>query len=292
MAEEVKESETTNSLDTETEQAKSNNKKSPLFVRIILWVLFGIYMALVLTGIIYSIACKRSKDGTLTIANHQLRIVTSESMAENKIFTDEEYKTFEIGSIPKYSLVSIEKIPESGDKKYEFYDNVKRGDVLTFYYKMDDGRQEIVTHRVLSKTENKLKSQGHTTYVITLEGDNVESGKHQILDTARDETSTNFVIGKVVYKSKFFGVILFALSSRWMLIFGVVIPCAGLFGYEIFRIIRMVVKEKKEEKVAAIDTPVIADEKEKTIQEKDQEIEELRKRLAMLEQEKNENSQK
>ena len=75
-----------------------------------------------------------------------------------------------------------------------------------------------------------------------------------------------------------------------MLIFGVVIPCAGLFGYEIFRIIRMVVKEKKEEKVAVSDAPIIADEKEKTIQEKDQEIEELRKKLAALEKEKDENN--
>lgn len=256
----------TTKSDTSSAKQKPSWRKA---IDIVLDVFFGLLLVFCVVGIGFSIAQKRSPDGSLTINHHQLRYVQTGSMASNETIDEAEYKTYTIQNLPINTIVSIETI---GDDHAAFYQNLKVGDVITFYYSdpvKTNYQQIVVTHRIRS-----IISDGKDGYVITAKGDAVTNDDvGQVIRTADDEVSTTYIIGKVVWANYPLGATMHFLTSSWGLIFIVIIPCTLLCGYEVYKIIQMARQDHKE-KTATLQS---------TLSEKDQQIEEMKRRLEALE---------
>lgn len=244
-------------------------KKKPVWKKVIdvfLDVLFGLLLVSCLVGIGFSIAQKKSPDGSLTINHHQLRYIQTGSMASNETIDKEEYKTYTIQNLPIDTIVSIETIGEDHDA---FYHDLKVGDVITFYY--SDGaktnyQQIVVTHRIRS-----IVSDGKNGYIITAKGDAVTGDDvGQIIRTADDQISSTYIIGKVAWANYPLGATMHFLTSAWGLVFIVIVPCSLLCGYEVYKIIKMAREDHKEKAQV-------------TLLEKDKQIEEMKRRLEALE---------
>lgn len=229
-------------------------KITNVFVTIFIYIF--LFLSLIL--LIFTITSKKDSDGAINILNHQFRIVISESMEKN-IETYDNIKNYKIKDIKVKSLLVIEKVSSKDEDKW--YDNVEIGDVLTFKYTYDN-KQETITHRVIDK-ELKENEEG---YIITLQGDNKIEGSNsllQIIDTT-DETSTNYIIGKVKTKSYLFGLMLYSLKQPIGTILLVIVPCLIIIVLEIIKIINVLTIDKKNKE--------------------QQEIEELKEKLKILEE--------
>ena len=130
---------------------------------------------------------------------------------------------------------------------------------------MIGNKQETITHRVINKTP---KEGG---FIFELRGDNInEDGttSTQIIDTT-DVDSFNYIIGKVIGISYSFGVIMTTMKSDIGIIGVIIIPSIILIIFEIMKISNEINKDK-----------IIKSK------EKDKELEELKRRLLELENEK------
>ncbi|MDY4676951.1 MAG: hypothetical protein SO373_07380 [Candidatus Borkfalkiaceae bacterium] len=223
-----------------------------------------------------TITAKRDSDGTATVFGMQLRFVKSGSM-EKCDLTD--VSGYEIKSIPVKSCIFIEVAPTNEGERTEWYKKLKVGDVLTFKYTY--ASQETITHRIVSLDE---KTNGG--FVITLEGDNksdTNSVGQQVIDTSTEQIglSRNYVIGKVVGQSYLLGLAVYALSQPICVMFLIVVPCVVIILLQVQRIIRVTREEKAVRTAddganALTGTPGALDDRDK-------EIEELKKRIAELE---------
>lgn len=210
--------------------------------------------------VIVTISSKKNSDSSTTIFNHQLRVVLSDSMAKCEETDVSQYK---IKSIPVKSCIFVKVAPENEAEKEEWYSKLKVGDVLTFKYVYT--RQVTITHRIVD-----IKAKADGGYIITLEGDNKASDSEtlkQVIDTSLED-SPNYVIGKVTGQSYLLGLIIYILSSKIGLICVIIIPCLIIILLQIFKIVKVVNKEKHEKQ--------------------NNEIEELKKKLAMYEKENSE----
>ena len=248
-----------------------DNPKLKKILNIVSNVLLYTFIAICIVGVILTITAKKDADGTATIFGMQMRVVISPSM-EKCDKTD--VSGYDIKDIPVNSLVFIETVPEDKAKADAWYDALEEGDVLTFKYVYT--RQETITHRI---TKIEKTNSG---YIIELEGDNKNSDSGvltQVIDTSDD--SYNYVIGKVVGQSYPIGLFLSALKTPLGLILIVIIPAMAIMIFEVVKIIKMYSDEKKKK-----------DEDEKAQQQN--ELDELRRRLAELESDKSasENTEK
>ena len=181
-----------------------------------------------------------SKNDSANIFNYEFRTIETNSMQESEIFSVDEFK---IKSLPKNTLIVIEKIPENENLKDEWYKSLKVGDVLTFTYTYV--RQEVITHRISSIKQKKTGG-----YVIELVGDNRqdnETPNRQIIDTSLKD-SHNYVIGKVVNKSKVLGNVIVWLKNPVTLFFSLIMPSVIIILYQIFKIILYKLQNQLKEK--------------------------------------------
>ena len=232
-------------------------------LRIIFNVILYAFMIICLFGIVLTIFSKKDIDNTAIIFGYQMRIVQSPSMEESE-FTDTS--EFEIKDLPVKTVIFIEVVPEDEAEREAWFADIKDGDVLTFKYLYT--RQETITHRVVDKIAKETGG-----YLIYLEGDNKASEEGvltQVIDTS-DENSPNYVIGKVVGHNYPLGLLVYALKSPIGLIFIIFIPCLVIIIFEVVRIINVLNAEKKAKAKA----------KE---EEQLNELEELKRKLAALEQ--------
>lgn len=230
-------------------------------------VLVYLLMAIAMFVLIISITAKKDSDGTATVFGHQLRFVQSDSMEECEL-TD--VSDFEIKSIRVKSCIFIDVAPESEEEKAEWYKNLKIGDVLTFKYVYS--KQETITHRIVNIEEKETGG-----YIITLEGDNKNAETNllqQTIDTSLEDSS-NYIIGKVTGQSYFLGLLVYAFKTPVGIVCLIIIPCLIIIAFEIIRLVKVFGKDKKEKREA---------EKKK----QDDEIEELKRQLAELQNVKNE----
>lgn len=166
---------------------------------------FVLLFVLVAAVLFIALTAPRGVDGASQIFGHELRIVESNSMQEHP---DTDVSAYEIGSFKKNTMVALELLPEGDKEALDWYASVKVGDILTVRYTYN--RQVTITHRV---TSIKEKDDG-TGYIIKLQGDNLNSNASQLtqeIDTS-DTDSTNYVIGKVVWKSYPVGVVIGGLQ--------------------------------------------------------------------------------
>ncbi|MBQ7346624.1 MAG: hypothetical protein IJW55_01570 [Clostridia bacterium] len=227
-------------------------------------VLLYLFLAVCLIALILTVTSKKNADGSSEILGYRLLVVTSDSMAECELTDVSEY---DIKSIPIRSMVFVETVPTDTAQAEEWYAALAVGDVLTFRYVYTN--QVTITHRITAITE---KESGG--YIIELAGDNKNSDSEQmtqVIDTS-DTDSTNYVIGKVVGQNYPLGFLVSLLKEPVGLVLIVIVPCFIVILFEVMRIVGVVSADKKQR----------AQEEQA---KKDSEIEELRRRLAALEQE-------
>lgn len=202
-------------------------------------VLLGILLVFAAFVLIVTITAKKDEDGASTVFGYQLRFVKSGSMEKCEYVDVSEYK---IKSIPTKSCIFVSTVPEDETELKEWYKTVKTGDVLTFRYSYDGGRQETITHRVVKIEE---KDDG---FVFTLRGDNRNSEEgvlEQVIDTTIPE-SLNYIIGRVTGQSYFLGLMVYAFRQPVGIIFLIIVPCLIMIAFQVMRIIKVVGEEKKE----------------------------------------------
>ena len=190
-----------------------------------------------------------SGNETTNLFGYELRTVATNSMEECSTFSVDGY---EIKSLPKNTLIIIEKVPLDNEKQEKWYNSLKEGDVLTFSYAYV--RQEIITHRITKIIEKKTGG-----YVIELTGDNrvgSDTPLTQIIDTSLIDTP-NYVIGKVVKSSKIIGNLIVSLKNPVTMVFSLILPSLIIIMYQIFKIILTKMEEKiieKDEEILRLKT--------------------------------------
>ena len=230
--------------------------------KIALDVITYFFLALCIFTVVFTITSKRSPDGASEMFGYQFRIVTSDSMAACE-FTD--VSSFEIKDIPLRSMLFIETMPEDKTKHDDWYRALKVGDVLTFRYVYVN--QVTITHRITSITEKETGG-----FLIELAGDNKTSESSQLMQTIDTSVpnNTNYVIGRVTGQAKLLGALMSFLMEPIGIILMVILPCFVIIMFEALKIYRVLTDEKKKKQRAES-------------QEKDSELEDLRRRLAELE---------
>lgn len=242
----------------------NQNKRTYQLLNVFANIFIYVFLGLSIILLCLSITSKKDKDDAINIFGYQMRIVISPSMEKNEN-TYNEIKKFKIKDLKVKSLVFIKKVSDNEDLWYE---NIKKGDVLTFRYTYDN-KQETITHRVI----DIYKNESGIGYTINLQGDNRENNDSvaiQTIDTS-DENSINYVIGKVVAKSYFFGLLIYSLKQPIGIVLLVIVPSLIIIILEIIRIINYINEEKKKK---------IIEEKNK----QQDEIEDLKRKLASLEE--------
>ncbi len=225
-------------------------------------VIMYFFLAVCAIALVLTITAKRSDDGAAEIFGYQLRTVLTPSMEK---CDETDVSGFGIKSIPKDSMILVQSVPEDKAEADKWYSELRVGDVLTFRYVYVT--QITITHRITSITE---KESGG--YIIELAGDNKSSDTSQLYQTidTSDETSPSYVLGKVTAVFSVLGFIVSLLKTPIGLIFIVIIPCFIIILLEILKILGAynAVKQKHSKEEA---------------KKKDEELEELKKRLAALE---------
>lgn len=239
-----------------------SNVKAKKIVSIASNVLLYLFLAICIFSVLVTVFSKKDADGAAEIFGYQMRVVTTDSMAKCEL-TD--VSDFKIKSLPVGTLLFIKTMPQDEAEADEWYSSLEAGDVLTFKYVYD--RQVTITHRI---TEISEKPGGG--YIIRLEGDNKNSDSDQltqVIDTSI-VGNTNYVIGEVTAKSFLLGFVINLLKSPVGIIFILIIPCLIIIFLEIIKIVGVFSADKKQR---------AAEEAAR----KDKELEELRLRLAKLE---------
>lgn len=241
------------------EQTKNEKLKKAL--SIVGNVLIYVFCAISLCMLLVTIFSKQDVDGAVNVLGYEMRVVVSGSMEKNDD-TYNDIKQYGIKSIKTGSMVFIELRPEDDAKAEEWYSKLEVGDVLTFRYVFAI-KQETVTHRIVDKT---AKEGGG--YIIRLKGDN--DNDIQTIDTTQIATSPNYVLGKVIGKSYVFGKFVTVLKTPIGMSLIIIVPCAIIIIWQVITIVNVVNagKRKKAEEMA---------------QQRLDEMEELKRRLAELE---------
>lgn len=246
-----------------TKSPKSGVTIAKKVANIVLDVIVVAVLLLALFTIVVTVNAKKSQDkDASSIFGYQLRFVQSGSM-EKCAYTD--VSKYKVKSIKVKSCVFIKTAPTDVEKIKEWYKTLKVGDVLTFQYK-----GEIITHRIV-KIEEKETGNG---YIITLKGDYKSSKDNepaeQVIDTEVDTPATvNYIIGKVTGQSYLLGLCVYVLKKPVGIVCVVIVPCLLMIVIQIFRIVNVLGEDKKNKR------------KEEQAN-KDDEIEELKRQLAAL----------
>ena len=231
--------------------------------------LLYIFLAVSIFAVIITVMSKKDIDGAAEIFGYQMRVVTSDSMASCEL-TD--VSAYDIKDIPIRSMLFVKVMPLEKEAADEWYRSLKVGDVLTFRYVY--ATQVTITHRITAIEEKPTGG-----FIISLAGDNKNSvdakdGQlEQEIDTSIPN-NMNYVIGKVEGQSYVFGLIMSAIKNPVGIIFLIIVPCLAIIISEIVKIAKVIGADKKKK-----------DQEEKA--EKERELEDLRRKLAELEKEKN-----
>ncbi len=238
--------------------------------KIALDILLYLFLAVCVVTLVLTISSKKDIDGASELFGYQMRVISSDSMAKCELTDVSDY---EIGSIPLRSMIFVKVMPEDEAEADAWYRSLKVGDVLTFRYVY--ANQVTITHRIISIEEKPTGG-----FLIELAGDNKNSDSGQLtqtIDTSIDN-NPNYVIGKVTGQFFLLGFIISLLKEPLGLIFIVIVPCFIIILLEVLKIVGVFSAERKKR------------EQEET-QKKDNELEELRRRLAELETQKTHESE-
>lgn len=233
---------------------------------IIVNVILYTFLAICIFSVFFTVFSRKEADGAAEIFGYQMRIVTSDSMSKCE-YTDTS--DFEIKDIPIRSMVFVQAVPKNVDEAYEWYQDLEVGDVLTFRFAYTT--QVTITHRITS-----IEKNDEGGFTIQLAGDNKNSENGQLYQEINTATpnSVNYVIGKVTGQSYFLGLIMSFLMQPVGILLAIIVPCVVIILIEALKIANIFMADKKKWR---------QEEEER----KDNELEELRRRVAELEGERN-----
>ena len=241
-----------------------------VFVTLSMYAMLIVHVAQSIATLTTALYATKSKKGAAKIFGHQMLVVITDSMGKCEV-TD--VSDFEIGSIPQGSLIFVQSVPDDQEKAEEWYDDLEVGDVLTFRYVYS--QQITITHRI-----TKIEEKQDGGYIISLAGDNVNTENqgqlYQVIDTSETNTP-NYIMGKVVGQSRALGFAITILKEPLGMVFTIIVPCFIIIILEVIKIYNVLSEEKKKQAQSAAES-------------KDNELAELRKRLADLEKQASEQS--
>ncbi|MBO5224056.1 MAG: S26 family signal peptidase [Clostridia bacterium] len=246
---------------------------------VLLYVFLALAIVVVALTVMSKIAQKDDPTGAPNLFGYEMRYVETGSMEP---------------AYPVNTMVFIEKAPTSYKASIKWFENVKEGDVLTFYYR-EAGQRVVITHRVVDKKPNTeltdvggvLKEKGG--YIITLEGDNKgddETVAQQYIYTyahynemaeANDQLQGQ-VIGKVVGQNLVLGVIVTTLKNPLGMVLIIIVPCLIVIILEVIRIVKVFNAEKNEKAKRNQEA------QQEKLDQQNSEIELLKQQLALLQQ--------
>lgn len=195
---------------------------------VILDVFITFFLIFALVFMLFAVFSFKDENSAVGFFKYEFRTLSTDSMGESE---QTDVTKFEIKSLPKNTLLVIEKTPEEVEGLDVWYGNLKPGDVLTFSYKY--AKRVVITHRI---TSIKAKTSGG--YIIELSGDNKSSTTvplNQTIDTSKTD-SNNFIIGKVVNSSRFWGRFMVSIKNPIILFICVTIPCFAIIVYQVVKV--------------------------------------------------------
>ena len=240
-----------------------SQSKIKKIANVFLNVIVYLFLAICVFSVLLTLFSKRSADGAAEIFGYQMRVVTSDSMAKCE---NTDVSQYDIKHIPIRSMVFVEVMPDDPIEADEWYRDLQVGDVLTFYYVYNE--QVVITHRVVKPVVEKPDGG----FIIELAGDNVNSEGGQLVQVIDTSVpmNPNYVIGKVTGQSYLFGLVMSFLMQPAAIILVIILPCAIIILLEVVKIIKVFSADKKKRQ-------------QEELAEKENELEELRRRLAELE---------
>lgn len=232
-------------------------------------VVLYIFLALSIFLLVVSIVSKNNSDGAVNLFGYEMRIVVSSSMEKSEYSPD--VSKYKIKDIKIKSVVFVERVPDDSEKAKEWYSKLEVGDVLTFKYVIGSS-QETITHRIIEITPTA------SGYIISLQGDNRgESAtvSTQTIYTSPDDYPTenetyNHVIGKVVGNSTALGYVLYSLKQPIGTALIIIVPCSIIIIWQVIRIFAVINEDRKNKAT-------------KESEDKERELEELKRKIAELE---------
>ena len=230
---------------------------------VVLNVLLYVFLAICILTVFMTVLSKRDSDGAAEIFGYQMRVVTSDSMAECEYTDVSDYR---IKDIPVRSMVFVKVMPDDPTEVDAWYRELQVGDVLTFRYVYTT--QVTITHRITPITEKETGD-----FVIELAGDNKNSEDGQltqIIDTSIPN-NTNYVIGKVMGQAYLFGAVMSFLMQPIGIVLVIIVPCVIIILLEVIKIVKLLNADKRKRE-------------QEEMEKKERELEELRCKLAQLEQ--------
>ncbi len=213
-------------------------KRAKRIASILLNAFFFTFLAICTLASILLVSAKKDPYGAAEILDHRLFIVTSDSMQRCEATPTEG---FEIGPIPRRSMVLVESVPEGSAAADAWYASLKVGDVLTFRYVYDT--QVTITHRLVSI--RKGKDGG---YILQLAGDNKAAEAdtlYQTIDTSK-KTGGNYVIGRVRGQCYPLGILISILQTKAGTVGIVIVPCAIIILLEVIKLAGLRAAAKQE----------------------------------------------
>ena len=251
---------------------KKATKKSVLrtIFSVIVNIILYTFFALCIFSFFMVVAAKKKGEDTIQVFGYEARIVISPSMEK---CDQTDVSAYKIKDIPVHSMVFVELVPEEKQEAEKWFSELRVGDVLTFYW-TQAGRIPV-THRII-EIETKENGKG---YIITLQGDNkaIEEGDtntvvgQQVIDTEYADVTTNYIIGKVQGQSRVLGFVVTILKQPVGLVCVVIIPCALIIIWQIFRIFGALGEEKKEK------TEAVQKQQSEEIERLKKQLEEMQK---------------
>ena len=206
--------------------------------RILCDIIIFVFLVVCIFSVFVTVLSRKDADGAAEVFGYQMRVVTSDSMAECEHTDVSAYK---IKDIPVRSMVFVKMMPQAPAEADAFYRSLQVGDVLTFRYVYTT--QVTITHRITSITE---KDTGG--FIIELAGDNKNSedaNLTQVIDTSVPN-NTNYVIGKVVGHSYLLGFIMSFLKQPVGIVLFVIVPCFIIIMLEVLKIARVLEEDKRQ----------------------------------------------
>lgn len=262
--------------------AKGNRVQKALLIAFD--VLLYLFLAFSVVMLILSFSISRN-DGAGNLFGFEMRIVVSESMQKSEYSFD--VSGYEIGEIKLRSMVFIERVPEDEKKAQEWYGELREGDVLTFAY-VSAVSQDVITHRIY-----QIEPTEHG-FLITLRGDNRASAdtvvsEQRVYTSSADYGSQNdrynYVIGKVVGQSVVLGNLVYGIRQPVGIALIVILPCSLIIIWQIARVVNVVNEDRKRKAAERIaNAERLAAEEQAKRDEQARELDELKRKVAELEQ--------
>lgn len=247
----------------------STKKVIAIVLDVLLYTFLALAIVVVALTVMSKVAQKDDPNGAPNLFGYEMRYVETGSMEP---------------AYPVNTMIFIEKAPTNNEDAKKWFDKVKVGDVLTFYYKIAN-QQVVITHRVVDikpNTDTMMVGGQEVAkggYTIELKGDNTgEDGNvgsqyiHTYAhynDMAVADDQLNYVIGKVVGQSVVLGNVVTTLKNPLGMVLIIIVPCLIVVIFEVIRIISVINGEKQEKA-------------KKLQEEQSNEIENLRRQLALL----------